>query len=346
MRIKFYYQFEIFIIITFPYIIFSYESFKYNSDKEKCNDNVTKFLLENCTMNFTSPDDKIIFKDDIVKMLKNGSLPDIAFILTNNGKDILKEDTYESYNLFKLNNQQHYDNHTYIDFANSQCMPFFLGGQYFVLKIENYVPSCNIPIIEYKILNKNFEESECFNNDITLEYQIPVDINEDELYIYNMSDEYYIDECIPHKSKYGTDISIYSRKKYFNEKFLSPCQLNCTYKGYNNAKKFLCDCKPMNYFLSNYDIDLMSISNDTNLLYQFEIEPRLTNFDLLKCYYLIASVGYILHNPGFYLLSLILLFLLIIIFLFIFKGYNSLSQRIDEAIKMKFHPELKDPNKK
>ena len=162
-----------------------------------------------------------------------------------------------------------------------------------------------------------------------------------------MSDEYYTDECIPHKSIHGTDISIYSRKKYFNEKFLSPCQLNCTYKGYNKTEsKFLCDCKPMNYFLSNYDIYLMSVLNETNLLPIFDIEPRLTNFDLLKCYYLIASVGYILHNPGFYLLSLILLFLFIIIFLFIFKGYNSLSQRIDEAIKMKFHLKSKDPNKK
>ena len=102
----------------------------------------------------------------------------------------------------------------------------------------------------------------------------------------------------------------------------------------------------MNYFLSNYDIDLMSISNDTNLLYQFDIQPRLTNFHILKCYYLIASVGYILHNLGFYLLSLILLYLFIIIFLFIFKGYNFLNQRIDEMIKMKFHRELKDPNKK
>ena len=60
MRLKLYHHFEIFIIITFPYFIVSYEYFKYNDEKEKCDNNVTKFLLENCTMNFTSPDDKII----------------------------------------------------------------------------------------------------------------------------------------------------------------------------------------------------------------------------------------------------------------------------------------------
>ena len=347
MRLKFYYQFEMIIIIAFPYMVFS------NDDiKENCDNNITKFLLEDCTMNLTNPDDKFIFKNDIIKMLSNGSLPDIKNILKNSDYGILKEDTYESYYLFNLRGQYLFNNHTYINFANSICYSYFPNNPFFVLKIENIVPSCNIPIIEYKILNENFLETNCFDNgirdDFTFEFQIPVkNINEKELYIYNMSDEYYTDECIPHKSIHGTDISIYSRKKYFNEKFLSPCQLNCTYKGYNKAEsKFLCDCKPMNYFLSNYDIYLMSVLNETNLLPIFDIEPRLTNFDLLKCYYLIASVGYILHNPGFYLLSLILLFLFIIIFLFIFKGYNSLSQRIDEAIKMKFHLKSKDPNKK
>ena len=347
MKLKFYYQFEMIVIIAFPYMIFS------NDDiKENCDNNITKFLLEDCTMNLTNPDDKFIFKNDIIKMLSNGSLPDIKNILENSDYGILKEDTYESYYLFNLRGQYLFNNHTYIIFPSSNCFPIFPNNQFFVLKIENIVPSCNIPIIEYKILNGYFSETNCFDNgigdDFTFEFQIPVkNINEKELYIYNMSDEYYTDECIPHKSIHGTDISIYSRKKYFNEKFLSPCQLNCTYKGYNKTdSKFLCDCKPMNYFLSNYDIYLMSVFNETNLLPIFDIEPRLTNFDLLKCYYLIASVDYILHNPGFYLLSLILLFLFIIIFLFIFKGYNSLSQRIDEAIKMKFHLKSKDPNKK
>ena len=347
MKLKFYYQFEMIVIIAFPYMIFS------NDDiKENCDNNITKFLLEDCTMNLTNPDDKFIFKNDIIKMLSNGSLPDIKNILENSDYGILKEDTYESYYLFNLRGQYLFNNHTYINFPSSNCFPIFPNNQFFVLKIENIVPSCNIPIIEYKILNGYFSETNCFDNgigdDFTFEFQIPVkNINEKELYIYNMSDEYYTDECIPHKSIHGTDISIYSRKKYFNEKFLSPCQLNCTYKGYNKTdSKFLCDCKPMNYFLSNYDIYLMSVFNETNLLPIFDIEPRLTNFDLLKCYYLIASVDYILHNPGFYLLSLILLFLFIIIFLFIFKGYNSLSQRIDEAIKMKFHLKSKDPNKK
>ena len=331
MRLKFYYQFEMIIIIAFPYMIFSNDDIKENCDK-----NITKFLLEDCIMNLTNPDDK-----DIIDILKG-------------------EDTSESYYLFNIKNPlmnlrgpQPSDNQAYINFETSKCFLDCLSDptkQYFVLQIDNIVPSCHIPIIEYKIIGFNSEEPECFNNDKDkiFEYQIPVkNINDNELYIYNMSDEYYTDECIPHKSIHGTDISIYSRKKYFNEKFLSPCQLNCTYKGYNKTEsKFLCDCKPMNYFLSNYDIYLMSVLNETNLLPIFDIEPRLTNFDLLKCYYLIASVGYILHNPGFYLLSLILLFLFIIIFLFIFKGYNSLSQRIDEAIKMKFHFESKDPNKK
>ena len=66
-------------------------------------------------------------------------------------------------------------------------------------------------------------------------------------------------------------------------------------------------------------------------------EEKITNFEVMKCSYLITSADDIKKNPGFYipLFGLILLFFIMI--LFCFKGYNNLSQRIDEAIKLKFH---------
>ena len=171
MRLKFYYQFEMIIFIAFPYMIFSNDDIKENCDK-----NITKFLLEDCIMNLTNPDDKDIFKNDIIKMLKNDSLPDIVNKLNNNENDILKgEDTSESYYLFNIKNPlmnlrgpQPSDNQAYINFETSKCFLDCLSDptkQYFVLQIDNIVPSCHIPIIEYKIIGFNSEEPECFNND-------------------------------------------------------------------------------------------------------------------------------------------------------------------------------------
>ena len=143
MRIKFYYQFEMIIFIVFPYMIFS------NDDiKENCDNNITKFLLEDCTMNLTNPDDKFIFKNDIIKMLSNGSLPDIKNILKNSDYGILKEDTYESYYLFNLRGQYLFNNHTYINFANSICYSYFPNNPFFVLKIHNNTIVCSIDDLE------------------------------------------------------------------------------------------------------------------------------------------------------------------------------------------------------
>ena len=79
---------------------------------------------------------------------------------------------------------------------------------------------------------------------------------------------------------------------------------------------------------------------------QFKIKESASNFGLIKCYYLITSIKDIKKNPGFYLLVFVLAFLIVIFFIFIIKGYSSLSERIDEAIKFKFHPSKDNKNNK
>ena len=348
MRLKLYYLLELIIIIIFPFLIFSngipYNSVENNNIENYCT--IENFFFHDCKMKFKNQIEEEIFKEDLLDMLNNGSL--FSIVNQNYQREILKIVGYETYHLFKAIDQSNYDNLTYIDFSN--CFRGIGDEQsYYILKIENKISKRDIPIIEYYIFKDNICCFGCYNNeDAKLKYYIPVpiDFNIDDLYIYNMSDKYYYEECIPYKSKNGTDISMYTRKHHFNTKFISPCEVNCTFKGLDfNQSKFICECQPKFKFASFDDLYEMEFTNKTNLIYQFDIEPKLTNFDVIKCYYLIASVEYITHNPGFYLLSIILLFLFIIILLFIFKGYNSLSQRIDEAIKMKFHPKLIHPNK-
>ena len=362
MRLKIIHLFEIIITISFPFIIYSQEYSNNNNENNNESENsenecnIYNFFEKNCIIDFKSDEEKKLFMTEFIAMIHNNTLPEILEYIDGNNKqkNIIGENTI--YNIFKLNKQEINENFTYIRFQDS--INIILGDSLFVFKIENKVPPCKIPFVDYILFTRDasddFENNLYYYNNYykpfmqKLYYYIPVNINVDELYLYNKSDNYYKEECKVFKSKNGTDISLYSRKKFFNTRFLSPCENNCQFEGYvtfYDTPSFKCECNIKEDLVSITELNYMALTNESSLLYQFDIEPKLTNFDVIKCYYLIASVDYITKNPGFYLLSLILLFLFIIIFIFIFKGYNSLSQRIDEAIKMKFHPELDVSNK-
>ena len=358
MRLKIIHLFEIIITISFPFIIYSQEYSNNNNENNNESENsenecnIYNFFEKNCVIDFKSDEEKKLFMTEFIAMIHNNTLPEILEYIDGNNKqkNIIGENTI--YNIFKLNQQEINENFTYISFQDS--INIILGNSLFVFKIENKVPPCKIPFVDYILFTRDasddFENNLYYYNNYMqkLYYYIPVNINVDELYLYNKSDNYYKEECKVFKSKNGTDIPLYSRKKFFNTRFLSPCENNCQFEGYvtfYDTPSFKCECNIKEDLVSITELNYMALTNESSLLYQFDIEPKLTNFDVIKCYYLIASVDYITKNPGFYLLSLILLFLFIIIFIFIFKGYNSLSQRIDEAIKMKFHPELDVSNK-
>ena len=358
MRLKIIHLFEIIITISFPFIIYSQEYSNNNNENNNESENsenecnIYNFFEKNCVIDFKSDEEKKLFMTEFIAMIHNNTLPEILEYIDGNNKqkNIIGENTI--YNIFKLNQQEINENFTYISFQDS--INIILGNSLFVFKIENKVPPCKIPFVDYILFTRDasddFENNLYYYNNYMqkLYYYIPVNINVDELYLYNKSDNYYKEECKVFKSKNGTDIPLYSRKKFFNTRFLSPCENNCQFEGYvtfYDTPSFKCECNIKEDLVSITELNYMALTNESSLLYQFDIKPKLTNFDVIKCYYLIASVDYITKNPGFYLLSLILLFLFIIIFIFIFKGYNSLSQRIDEAIKMKFHPELDVSNK-
>ena len=358
MRLKIIHLFEIIITISFPFVIYSQENSNNNNENNNESENsenecnIYNFFEKNCVIDFKSDEEKKLFMTEFIAMIHNNTLPEILEYIDGNNKqkNIIGENTI--YNIFKLNQQEINENFTYISFQDS--INIILGDSLFVFKIENKVPPCKIPFVDYILFTRDasddFENNLYYYNNYMqkLYYYIPVNINVDELYLYNKSDNYYKEECKVFKSKNGTDIPLYSRKKFFNTRFLSPCENNCQFEGYvtfYDTPSFKCECNIKEDLVSITELNYMALTNESSLLYQFDIEPKLTNFDVIKCYYLIASVDYITKNPGFYLLSLILLFLFIIIFIFIFKGYNSLSQRIDEAIKMKFHPELDVSNK-
>ena len=114
-------------------------------------------------------------------------------------------------------------------------------------------------------LNFHFNLNEC--KDISIRYIFPVALNEDELYKYDPNSEYYSDNC-----SVINELSIYDRKKEYNDKNLSLCQANCYYNNYNfNTTKVTCSCNT-------------TVSNDQNdeLLHKFILKEEDKNKCILE----------------------------------------------------------------
>ena len=117
-----------------------------------------------------------------------------------------------------------------------------------LLKLEHDVEDFKIPIIEYQLFTKNGQSLNLsYCDTIPEKISIPVNISVSEEYIHDPNSDFYQDRCYPYTSEYGTDLPIFDRKKNFNEKFLSLCEKNCIYKGYNNSDRTAnCECKTKN----------------------------------------------------------------------------------------------------
>ena len=79
-----------------------------------------------------------------------------------------------------------------------------------IFKIDCFEEGLKIPIIEYEIYNPiNLEKLELdVCKDTKIGISIPVSIDDDSLFKYNSSDDYYNDLCYSYTTDIGTDIVI------------------------------------------------------------------------------------------------------------------------------------------
>ena len=210
-----------------------------------------------------------------------------------------------------------------------------------IIKIEDKIEGINIPIIQYEIYSKNGTKLNldiCKNNNIT--YFIPVEINENEIYKYDPESNFYNNRCNKYKTENNTDITLYDRKNEFNDKNLSLCEVNCTYRGYNpNTSKVECDC------IINPGLNILDI-NKTDLINKLKSTKTTTNLDVMQCTEIFTSTEDLKSNPGFFLLILILVIFFIVFIIFCSKGYNSLENKIEDVIYKRFKKKENDINKK
>ena len=208
-----------------------------------------------------------------------------------------------------------------------------------ILKIEYYKSDYLIPIIGYEIFHPDtkikLNLTDCNNTNINL--NIPVSIDENNLFKYDPNSEYYTDECNPYTTKGGTDILLNDRHDEYNNNNFSVCENNCILKEYEkDTKKVTCECK-----IKYKQIIISEIINDTNILsHNFTNKEQSYNMMTMKCIYTLFTKDGIISNIANYILLFFVIFFAFSGIFFYKCGYNKLENDIKEII------ESKEENKK
>ena len=175
-----------------------------------------------------------------------------------------------------------------------------------------------------KKLNLNI----CKNDKVDI--SIPVNINENNLFKYNISDDYYNDKCYIDDSK--IDIILNDRRNEYYINNMSVCEKDCFFKDYNfNTKKVLCEC----FIKLNFPLISKIGYNKDKLINDFMNISSIINLDIIKCYKSLFTKKGLIKNIGNYILISIIIINMILFLLFKIKGFKELKNQIDNIIKNK-----------
>ena len=304
-----------------------------NNFTGECINNCNIFENENkCIINFSNEEERLkIFLmaiNDIKKNLINIKINNNDLVYNNNGIIIYITSSFNQQNL-------EYKNISTIGLGECESI---LKNYYqieedeplMIFKYDYYIPGIHIPLIGYEVFHPitkaQLDLNLCKDENIKINLNIPVIIDEDNLYKYDPKNEYYNDICIPASSN-CVDLTLYERKKEYNNNNLSLCIKGCSFNGYNNlTKKVTCKC----------DVDAQTsllfedIINKDKLLDKFLNIKSNSNIGILRCSKTFFFFFVIKTNIGSYILISLIIIFIILIFLFYFKGQDSLLKKIDK----------------
>ena len=167
-------------------------------------------------------------------------------------------------------------------------------------------------------------------NNVTIKYNIPVRINEEEIYKHNPNDDFYTDKCNKHSIDGNVDMTQYDRKNNYNNNNYALCESNCEFLGYNGStSKVICDCKIKNHL--NYK------DNEAgNLLNKMDNKKSNSNLDITQCITDFIAPEHIKSNGGFYSILFIIIIFIIVFIIYCTKGKSLIENKIDNIIYKKF----------
>ena len=335
-------------------------NFPYLKLKNMCVDecSLAELFKKECEM---KTDNEIIEDDDILLTIKNalktGSLDDILSSVIEGKEDLVLETANIIYQIISSNNTSN-DKKNISIISLGECENI-LKSHYniseeqslIIFKIDVYEEGLLVPSINYEVYNSETKDqldlSVC--GDANINIYLPAYIEENNIYKYNPSDEYYNDECNTFTTEDGTDITTTDRKIEYINNNMSLCETNCKYRGYNSIiKKSKCECK-----VKEEEISLISeiLRNKDKILNDFPDLKNATNLKILKCYKILFTITGLKSNLGSYILLFIILVILTCLILFIIKEFKIIINLIDEIVRIKSKMEkekynMKENNKK
>ena len=316
-----------------PSIVITYKN-EYTNNELSINFDKSFF-----TGNESNNKDNLI--NNIRKELTNSKLDDIinSKIIEEKQDLVFKEENI-IYQLTSTDNQNNneYNNISTINLGECETK---LREEYkidsnvtlLILKLDIYEEGLLIPLIEYEVYNSKTKEKLNLNvcKDIKINITIPVNIDEDNIFKYNSSNDYYNDICYSYASN-NTDIIIEDRRNEYINNNMSLCESDCEYTKYDYiVKKVSCECSVKTECPPVSEIE----TNKKNLLINFIDLKNIININVIKCYKEVFKKDELKHNIGFYIMSTIIILTLILSILFKIKGYANLKNKINEISKNK-----------
>ena len=286
------------------------------------------------------------FKDYMINNIKdeiiNGSMNSlIDKIIDGEKKDLIKKEENIIYQIVSSENQKNNKYNNISTILLGECENI-LKSKYnitenkplLIFKIDYFLPDSLIPIIGYEVFhpeNKSKLNLAYCKNEL-INFNIPVVIDEENLFKYNPDSEYYTDECYPYTTENGTDILLNDRHDEYNENNMSLCEKNCVFKGYESeTQNARCECE-----IKSKQLVISEIINQTDLLHNnFTYKDESSNMITMKCYYVLFTKEGLSKNIGNYIIAFLTIWFLISGILFFKVGYEFLEEDINKIMSFK-----------
>ena len=299
-------------------------------------DILKKFFIDDLLNNNDNITKGKINVENIIDALKEGEFK--KYMEESNKTELVKITNDITYHVSTISSQSNNDDVASINLGDCEAKLRNSSGispneELVIFKINSKVPESKTQIIEYTIFTIDGVQLNLdICKDSTIQHNIPVDINEKDLFKYNPNSEFYNDICFQYTSGSGTDMTNYDRKNEFNEKNMALCENNCEFKEYNkDDKKVVCDCKVKSLFNTLNELD------KRDLLEKFTNYKNIFNLEIFKCTKLLFSKKGLAKNIGSYIILSILFIYLINFILFLTKGYNLFIIRMNKTIEQKIN---------
>ena len=206
-----------------------------------------------------------------------------------------------------------------------------------IFKIDYFSQDSLIPIIGYELYHP-FNKSKLnlkYCNNTKIKFNIPVSIDDNKLFKYNLNSDYYNDDCFAYSTEKGTDIILKDRKQEFTDKKLYLCENDCNYTGYDKInKQSICICN------INNKIELISeIINNSNILSNNSRtnygKYSYSSINAIKCFKTLFSKNGLKNNISSYIMIFFIIQFIISTIFFFKYGYYLLEEDINHILEIK-----------